>query len=159
KAVQESTSRAVAIKVLTKGSTSSRQLARAQREAEVAARLRHPNIVTVFESRTLSDGRTAVIMEFIDGVPIDAWQPRSTSPTARERELLRVFTAVCNATPHAPLNGVIPRDLKPDNILVTAAKSDTHSTDDTKDDARPVVLDFGIAKAGGIQATITGEFA
>ncbi|CAG0961487.1 eukaryotic-like serine/threonine-protein kinase [Phycisphaerales bacterium] len=148
RAVQESTSRAVAIKVLAAGeAASARQRARAEREAEIAARLRHPNIVTVFESRTLPDGRIAVIMEFVDGVPIDAWKPIAASPAQREREVLRVFIHVCGGIHHAHLNGVIHRDLKPDNILVTA-------------EGRPVVLDFGIAKAGGgIRTTLTGEFA
>jgi tetratricopeptide (TPR) repeat protein/predicted Ser/Thr protein kinase len=146
RAVQESTARPVAIKVLAKESSSSRQQARAAREAEIAARLRHPNIVTVFESRTLSDGRTAVVMEFIDGIAIDQW---AAGPAAQgERAVLRVFVQVCHAIHHAHLNGVIHRDVKPDNILVTGG-----------DEPRPVVLDFGIAKAGGIQATITGEFA
>lgn len=146
--MQESTSRPVAIKVLAAGETASaRQRARAEREAEIAARLRHPNIVTVFESRTLPDGRIAVIMEFVDGVPIDAWKPPAASPQHREREILRVFIQVCSGIHHAHINGVIHRDLKPDNILVTA-------------EGRPVVLDFGIAKAGGgIRTTITGEFA
>ncbi|MBS0187323.1 MAG: protein kinase [Planctomycetes bacterium] len=147
KAVQESTSRTVAIKVMIAGDTASaRQRARGEREAEISARLRHPNIVTVFESRKLGDGRIAVVMEFIDGVPIDRWYPKGANDELRRRGLLRVFLDVCNAIHHAHLNGVIHRDLKPDNILVTP-------------DARPVVLDFGIAKAGGIRTTLTGEFA
>jgi len=147
KAIQESTSRTVAIKVMIAGDTASaRQRARGEREAEISARLRHPNIVTVFESRKLGDGRIAVIMEFIDGAPIDRWYPKGPSDEARRRNLLRVFLEICNAIHHAHLNGVIHRDVKPDNILVTP-------------DARPVVLDFGIAKAGGIRTTLTGEFA
>lgn len=147
KAVQESTSRNVAIKVMIAGDTASaRQRARGEREAEISARLRHPNIVTVFESRKLGDGRIAVIMEFIDGAPIDRWYPKGPTDDARRRALLHVFMEVCNAIHHAHLNGVIHRDIKPDNILVTP-------------EARPVVLDFGIAKAGGIRTTLTGEFA
>lgn len=146
-AIQQSTSRKVAIKTLAAGSTASpRQRARAEREAEIAARLRHPNIVTVFESRVLTDGRIAVVMEFVDGVPLDAWKPTGGSAGERQRSVLRVFATVCNAIHHAHLNGVIHRDLKPDNVLVTA-------------EGRPVVLDFGVAKAGGIRATMTGEFA
>ncbi len=147
RAVQESTSRAVAIKTLLQGdSVSARQRMRAEREAEIAARLRHPNIVSVFESRTLSDGRIAVIMEYVDGAPLDVWAPAGNSPQEVQAELLRVFLAVCSGIHHAHLNGVIHRDLKPDNILVTA-------------EGRPVVLDFGIAKAGGLNTTMTGEFA
>ncbi len=147
RAVQESTSRTVAIKTLLAGRTASaRQRIRAEREAEIAARVRHPNIVTVFESRTLTDGRIALVMEFIDGVPLDAWKPAGATAAQRQREMLRVFVAVCDGIHHAHLNGVIHRDLKPDNILVTA-------------EGRPVVIDFGIAKAGGIPTTVTGEFA
>ena len=147
RAVQESTSRTVAIKAVGLGSEgSTRQRLRAEREAEIAARLRHPNIVTVFESRTLTDGRIAVVMEFVDGVALDAWTPTGVTAADRRRELLRAFVAVCGGIHHAHLNGVIHRDLKPANILVTP-------------EGRPVVLDFGVAKAGGIQTTMTGEFA
>jgi serine/threonine protein kinase len=159
--VQESTQRRVAIKALATGrgaggvTISSRQRLRAEREAEIAARLRHPNIVTVFESRTLADGRIAVVMEYVDGVPLDAWGPvergasglTTFSGAERLRQVLGVFVSVCAGIHHAHLNGVIHRDLKPDNILVTP-------------EGRAVVLDFGIAKAnGGIAATMTGEFA
>jgi tetratricopeptide (TPR) repeat protein len=147
KGIQESTSRTVAIKILSDGdAASSRQRARAEREAEIAARLRHPNVVTIYESRKLPDGRHAVIMEFVQGVPIDQWQPSGQAGSHRLRELLRVFIAVCGGVHHAHLNAVIHRDLKPDNLLVTA-------------DGRPVVLDFGIAKADQVYATMTGEFA
>lgn len=147
KAVQESTSRAVAIKLLAGGDGgSSRQRARAEREAEIAARLRHPNVVTIYESRKLADGRFAVVMEFVEGVAIDLWQPAGIEYSERLREVLRVFIGVCAGVHHAHLNGVIHRDLKPANILVTA-------------EGRPVVLDFGIAKTSNIHATQTGEFA
>ncbi len=143
--VQESTQRAVAVKVMEAGeAATARQRVRAEREAEIAARLRHPNIVTVYESRKLPDGRIAVVMEFVDGVPLDAWKPSPSGES--ERELLKMFVAACGGVHHAHLNGVIHRDLKPDNILVTAL-------------GRPVVLDFGIATAGGIRTTQTGEFA
>lgn len=147
RAVQEATSRVVAIKTLsTGGDVSPRQRHRAEREAEITARLRHPNLVTVFESRALADGRIAVIMEYVDGVPLDAWAPPGETPAARQRSLLEVFVAICNGIHNAHLNGVIHRDLKPDNILVTA-------------EGRPVVIDFGIARAGTLRLTMTGEFA
>lgn len=146
RAVQESTARVVAIKVLSPDpSASTRQRFRAEREAEIAARLRHPNIVTVYESRTIGDGLIAHVMEFIDGVPLDAWKPAGESSAERLRNTIRAFIDISSAIHHAHLNGVIHRDLKPDNILVSGD--------------RPVVLDFGIAKAGGIGATMTGEFA
>ena len=147
RAVQESTTRTVAIKIIAAGEdVSPRQQMRAEREAEIAARLRHPNIVTVFESRKLTDGHIAVVMEYVDGVPFDKWTPPGATAGERRRAMLGVFADVCTGIHHAHLNGVIHRDLKPDNILVTG-------------DGRPVVLDFGIAKAGGIRTTMTGEFA
>jgi serine/threonine protein kinase len=147
RAVQESTSRTVAIKTLMDGRVASaRQRARAEREAEIAAGLRHPNIVTVFESRTLPDGRIAVVMEFVNGAPFDTWPAPGQTPADRQRALLRAFATVCGAVHHAHLNGVIHRDLKPDNILITP-------------EGRPVVVDFGIAKTGGLPSTLTGEFA
>ncbi len=147
KGTQESTARTVAIKTLNTGRLSSaRQRLRAEREAEIAARLRHPNIVTIYESRTLWDGQFAVVMEFVDGVPLDQWTPPGLTQGERTRNLLNVFAQVCSAIHHAHLNGVIHRDLKPDNILVTA-------------EGRPVVLDFGIAKLGGLHTTITRDFA
>lgn len=142
RAMQESTSRTVAIKFVRTGD-SHRQRMRAEREVEIAARLHHPNIVTVFESRTLPGGSIVVVMEFVDGVPLDRFEPASTD---RLRALLQVFARVCEAIHYAHLNGVIHRDLKPDNILVTR-------------EGHPVVLDFGIAKSRGSHATITGEFA
>ncbi len=147
RAVQESTSRIVAIKTLAFGSQASeKQKARAEREAELVARLSHPNIVTVYEARHLPDGSMAVVMEFVDGVPIDRWTPPGETPAQRRRALLEAFVAVCHGVHHAHLNGVIHRDIKPDNVLVT-------------EEGRPVVLDFGIAKAAGVRSTQTGEFA
>jgi tetratricopeptide (TPR) repeat protein/predicted Ser/Thr protein kinase len=153
RAVQEATQREVAIKMLVSGrGATMRQRLRAEREAEIVASLRHPNIVTVFESRMLWDGQIAVVMEFVDGVSLDRWNPPGAGELERTRALLAAFVNVCGAIHHAHLNGVIHRDLKPDNILVTR-------------EGRPVVLDFGIAKAAGLgadgsnTATRTGEFA
>ncbi|MCA9294797.1 MAG: serine/threonine protein kinase, partial [Phycisphaerales bacterium] len=144
KAIQESTARTVAIKVMTPGvSQSPKQRFRAEREVEIAARLTHPNIVTVFESRTLWDGRLAVVMEYVDGMRMDTW---ARSGQVDRQDVLRAFVALCKGVHHAHLNGVIHRDLKPANVLVTP-------------EGRPVVLDFGIAKLAGMQATLTGEFA
>ncbi|MFZ4572880.1 MAG: protein kinase domain-containing protein [Phycisphaerales bacterium] len=145
KAVQESTSRTVAIKAPAPGDPfSPHQRARAEREAEIVAHLQHPNVVSIFESRVLPDGRFAVVMEFVDGVPLDQWVPPGRTPSQRQRALLDAFTKVCAGVHHAHVNGVIHRDIKPANILVTR-------------DGRPVVVDFGVAKMRGIGATVAGE--
>lgn len=147
KAIQTGTARIVAIKTSSPGTVlTTRQRSRAEREAEIAAGLKHPNVVTIFESRVLSDGRIAVVMEFVDGVPLDRWTPPGETASLRQRELLIAFAAICSGVHHAHLNRVIHRDLKPANILITP-------------EGRPVVVDFGIAKSGGIGATLDGEFA
>jgi serine/threonine protein kinase len=102
--------------------------------------------VTIFESRVLADGRVAVVMEFVDGVRLDRWNPPGETPVQRQRELLTAFASICSGVHHAHINRVIHRDLKPANILVTPS-------------GRPVVVDFGVAKSGGIGATLDGEFA
>lgn len=153
-AIQVETQRRVAVKMIatardpagTPQSRGARARQRMEREASIAAGLRHPNLVTVYHSAALPDGRYAIAMEFVDGVPIDAWKPPGESASDQQRALLRVFVDVSNAVHHAHLNGVIHRDLKPDNILVTP-------------DGRPVVLDFGVAKTEAVHATMTGEFA
>lgn len=163
KAVQESTQRLVAIKAITSdnadGEGSTRQRHRAEREVEIVARLRHPNIVTVHESRVLPDGRIVVVMEYVDGLPLDEWRPQGGLRSEQVRDLLRVFVEVCQGVHHAHLNGVIHRDLKPDNILVTANRTALDRSDSPSAVSRPVILDFGIAKVHGLRSTMTGEFA
>jgi ABC-type Zn uptake system ZnuABC Zn-binding protein ZnuA len=74
RAEQERTRRPVAVKMLLQGAfATSRQRARFEREAEIAAQLRHPNIVTVYDSMPVKGGRFALVMEFIDGKPLDEW--------------------------------------------------------------------------------------
>ncbi|MCA9310967.1 MAG: protein kinase [Phycisphaerales bacterium] len=145
RAVQDSTSRPVAIKTMRTGQQGREGRYRAQREVEIIARLDHPGIVRVYESRELSDGRLAVIMEYVDGVTLDAWHPEG-NPEEQRARLLEVFERICLAVHHAHLNGVIHRDLKPENIVVDGS-------------GRPVILDFGIARFGDAIATRTGEFA
>jgi tetratricopeptide (TPR) repeat protein len=85
-------------------------------------------------------------MEFVDGVPLDEWQAPGIGRYEKLRELLKTFVQVCQAVHHAHLNGVIHRDLKPDNILVTKDAP-----------PRPVVLDFGIAKTGTVAGLARGD--
>lgn len=158
-ALQEGTRRRVAIKLLRPLEQSPRARRRLEREGEIAAGLRHPGIVTIYESRALPDGRFAVAMEFIEGVELDEWirslDTTKEAPPAKKRAALRrvltIFAQVCDAVQHAHHHGVIHRDLKPSNILVDA-------TD------QPHVLDFGIARRkrradDPPSLTHTGEFA
>ena len=156
RATQIATKRQVALKVLLRGAFASpRQLARFEREVEMVAALKHPGIVTVYDSGTTQDGRAWLAMEFVDGQPVGGWIRDNVigDQDLRSREIAVLITRVCDAVAAAHRKGVIHRDLKPDNILVD-------------DEGRPHVLDFGLAKpvdasdwdSSRIEMTTAGEF-
>lgn len=167
--VQESTKRRVAIKVLEgsaaggTGGETSRARRRIEREAEITAGLRHPNLVTVYQGEALANGRYALVMELVEGVEIDAWARGVDAAAAAGvaggigagaearavlRSKVRALVAVCDGVHHAHLNGVIHRDLKPANVLMTR-------------EGVPRVVDFGIARRPGLDERVTraGGFA
>lgn len=156
RAVHEETGRTAAVKLLLAGRfATAAQRRRFEREAEIAASLKHANVVTIYDSRRLADGRHAIVMEFIDGVPLDQWHPPGRTPRERARAWLSIIAQVCDAAEHAHRNGVIHRDLKPSNVLVER---------DEQGSPRAKVLDFGVARpreqAGhGVAITQAGEFA
>ncbi len=149
-AVQLDTKRRVAVKLVDPGVGSGSGARRFGREAELAASLRHPNIITVYHSIALSDGRLALVMEYVDGINLDLWCQRidAQSPPSAEasrraiRTKLAVISAVCAGVHYAHANGVIHRDLKPANILIAA-------------DGTPRVVDFGIARRIAADTHIT----
>jgi len=134
------TKRKVAIKVLLEGPYASRAARRRfEREIELVASLKHPNIVAVFHSGQMVDGRQFCVMDYVRGVPLTEYI-RSKKPPLEEA--LRLFATVCEAVNYAHQKGVIHRDLKPSNILVDV-------------DGTPKVLDFGLAKMiGGPEQTV-----
>ncbi len=130
RAMQLGTKRQVALKVLLEGpfaADSTRR--RFEREVELAASLRHPNIVTILDSG-ISHGRYFFAMEYIDGLRLDRYLAKFRPPL---RATLQLFATICDAVNFAHQRGVIHRDLKPPNILVDG-------------DGAPHVLDFGLAK-------------
>ena len=128
--------REAAIKIMHDASSSSEDLKRFQREAQAAAKLNHPGIVTVYEMGQ-EQGRFFLAMELIKG--------KSFSKLIRSDKVpdktailhnLSLFRQVLEAVAYAHENGVVHRDLKPDNIMVT-------------DGGRIKVLDFGLAFMSG----------
>ena len=130
RAVQLSTGRAVALKLLGAAAFGSQKArARFEREVELTARLEHPNIPRLYDS-SLRHGVYCYAMELIEGVALDKYVENHH---LAQRQILELMRTVCEAVQHAHQRGVIHRDLKPSNILVTP-------------DGQPRVLDFGLAK-------------
>ncbi len=101
-----------------------------KREREIQAKLNHPNIATLLDAGTTDDGVPYLVMEFIEGAPIDKYcAERNLALNAR----LKLFNKVCDAVSFAHRNLIIHRDLKPSNILVN-------------EKGEPKLLDFGISK-------------
>jgi len=119
----------VALKVVH-GDASAEHLRRLGRERQILARLQHPNIATILDGGTTDEGRPYLVMEYVEGEAIDAYCNGHGLGT---RQRLEMFRTVCGAVHNAHQNLVVHRDLKPQNILVTA-------------DGQPKLLDFGIAK-------------
>ncbi len=131
--VQEATNRHVAIKMLLDGPLASEtQLRRFEQEVRLICRLRHPNIVTIYDSGVAS-GRPYFVMEYVDGVPIDDY---TLFHMPSVQDCVRLFVRVCRALGYAHQRGIIHRDVKPGNILVDMG-------------GEPKLLDFGLAKALG----------
>jgi WD40 repeat protein len=112
------------------------------REARSAAQLRHNSIVTVHEVGE-HDGRPFLVSDFVEGVTLaDLLSGRRPAP----REAAQLLAEVADALDFAHRHGVVHRDVKPSNIMLSA-------------DGRPLVMDFGMAKrdAGEITMTVEGQ--
>ena len=119
--------------------------ARLRRERALLATLDHPGIARLIDGGETDDGVPYLVTEFIDGAPITTW---ADDHALGVRERVRLLAEVARAVDHAHRRFVIHRDLKPSNVLVTECDGM----------ARPVVLDFGIAKALEDAEDATGAF-
>ncbi len=120
----------VAIKILRSPFAGGDVARRLALERQILARLEHPGIARLIDGGTLPDGRPYLVMERVEGVPIDEFAAREGLSV---RARIELFRAACAAVTYAHQNLIVHRDLKPSNLLVGA-------------DGQPKLLDFGIAK-------------
>jgi len=126
----ESYEQQVAVKVIRGGWLTTGMEERFQAERQILASLVHPHIARLLDGGTTPQGRPYLVLELVEGEPIDAYCDRRRLSL---EERLKLFSKVCAAVGAAHRNLVVHRDLKPENILVNEAGD-------------PKLLDFGIAK-------------
>ena len=136
--------RRVALKIIKPGMDTQAVIARFAVEQQALAMMDHPNIARVLDAGVTQTGRPFFAMELVQGQRITDYCDEHGLDTRRRLEL---FIQVCHAIQHAHQKGIIHRDIKPTNVLVT------------EHDGRPVpkVIDFGIAKARGFLTDQEGE--
>ena len=132
--------RKVALKVLKPGSDTREIVARFEAERLALALVGHPNIARILDGGTTLLGHPYFVMELVRGIPITNFCDENEIPI---RERLTLFIDVCRAVQHAHQNGVIHRNLRPKNVMVT--QHDGVRT--------PKVIDFGLAKGLGLRIT------
>lgn len=120
----------VALKLLKREMNTSAIRRRFQHEREILASLEHPNIARLLDAGTTDDKIPFLVMEFVEGLPIDVFCNKQQLDL---NERLDLFRKVCAAVNFAHRNLIVHRDLKPSNILVN-------------EDGVPKLLDFGISK-------------
>lgn len=135
--------RTVALKLIRPGMGSADFSHRFAVERQALALMNHPYIARALDAGTTLAGQPYFVMEYVEGTPITEFCDQRKM-TIEER--LRIFQLTCEAVMHAHQKGVIHRDLKPTNILV--------SGDNGR--AVPKIIDFGIAKALGEQVAAHG---
>lgn len=122
--------RLVAVKVLRWGLDSPEARLKFLAERQILARLEHRNIARLYDGGTTAEGRPYLVMELVEGLPVDQYCDQHRLTVGQR---LQLFRRVCAAVQYAHQNLLVHRDLKPGNILVTA-------------EGEPKLLDFGIAK-------------
>ena len=132
--------RKVALKIIKPGMDTRHVIARFEAERQALAIMDHPNIAKVLDAGATESGRPYFVMELVRGIPITEYCDQHRLPINKRLDL---FMQVCQAVQHAHQKGVIHRDIKPTNVLVTALDGVP----------LPRVIDFGIAKATGQSLT------
>jgi serine/threonine protein kinase len=126
--------RSVAVKAIESRGESGR---RVLREAQAAARLNHPGIVTLYEMGE-EEGSALLVTELVDGETLARQGPDGS---LSDREIGEIGADLCEALDHAHARGVVHRDIKPQNVLVTE-----------EGEPRAKLMDFGVARLAGAAA-------
>ena len=126
--------RSVALKVIKPGMDSAAVINRFEAERQALAMMDHPNIARVLEAGTTTAGQPYFVMDLVEGEPVTLY---CDSKRLTPRERLELFIPICQAIQHAHQKGIIHRDIKPTNVLITLRE----------DKPVPKVIDFGVSKA------------
>jgi serine/threonine protein kinase len=136
--------RPAAIKVLQAELTSERDLARFEREAQLTSQLTHPNTVSIFDYGRTPRGGLYFVMEYLDGLNLHELVKRH-GPLPASRAM-HILMQVCGALEEAHRLGLVHRDIKPDNIILT-------SRVDEPDVVK--VVDFGLVRSSKEETKVT----
>ncbi|MGN0858787.1 MAG: tetratricopeptide repeat protein [Stenotrophomonas sp.] len=113
--------------------------ARLVAERRILASLQHPNIARLYDGGSTEAGQPYLVMEYVQGVPLDQWCGQHQPDLATR---LQLFEVICQAVQEAHVRLVLHCDLKPANILI-------------RDDGQPVLVDFGVARL--LDGAMAGE--
>jgi serine/threonine protein kinase/tetratricopeptide (TPR) repeat protein len=136
-AQQENPRRVVALKMMRPGLVSRSLLSRFRHEAQILGRLKHPGIAQIYEAGTHQHNgqpQPYFVMELVRGQSLVKY---AVAKKLGRRERMELMARICDAVHHAHQQGVIHRDLKPDNILIDESQPDS---------LQPKILDFGVAR-------------
>jgi serine/threonine protein kinase len=136
----------VAIKVLLRAARNEELETRFRREAEIIARLRHPNIVEVLDFNTLPDHSPYMVLELLHGRDLHEHMASRALPLGEVCEIVRQTAAGLQV---AHRNGVVHRDLKPENLFLCEL--------DSEEPLQVKILDFGISKLQTADVRLTAE--
>lgn len=123
----------VAVKLVNQGLAAELSGDRFLNERQILARLEHPNIARLLDAGVSDFGQPFIVMEWVDGVPLDTWREQTRPPV---ETALTLWLQIAEAVAYAHRNLVVHRDLKPSNVLVSR-------------DGQVKLVDFGVAKLLG----------
>jgi len=120
---------------------------RFQREARVVAKLRHPNIVQIFDFDTVED-QPYIVMEYIAGPSLSRYLTALHKRHGRLElpQISQLLTKIASALKYAHESGVIHRDVKPANIILASRSASIISGEPLPADAEPILTDFGLVR-------------